>query len=434
MKWWNTYRILAEKRKHLHWSAEELFRYRSEKLRKLVLFAYKNSPFYRQFYDKYGVSPDVVQGEGDINRLPILEKKDLCPVDPLEVITLNKQGKPVDEKNLMLEVTSGSTGAALAIKRTWRDLHYTKANDIRAFQQTGFKIYHRQVIVKSSTDTITEEYWFNRLGILRKYYIAVTDDPEYNLAQLKKFRPHHLHGYPYGLVAIAQFLKDKREVLPIPVICTGAEVLDPQMRQLISDSFNAAVFDLYGTREVGNIAWECKCHEGMHINDDSMILEILDENGNEVADGVEGEVLVTHLDGLDYPFIRYRLGDRAVWIKGQCKCGVAFRRLKNLTGRTDACILLPSGEWITGMVFQELRVVPWMSAFRVIQDAPEYVRLQIVPKQKPSDANIEAVKSKASALLKDKVSVKVEIHDKLELDKSGKIRAVICRLPESDIN
>lgn len=429
MKWWKTYRILTDKRKQLHWSTEELNHYRSWKLCELVKFAYNNSPFYRKYYEQCGIHPEQIQTEEDLKRLPLLEKASLRQTDPMRVITIKSEHGSFSESDLMVEVTSGSTGEPLKIKRTWRDLFYIKANDIRAFQQTGFRFYHRQVVLKSSTESITGRHWFERFGILRKYWLSVTDLPEHNLTKLKEICPQHLHGYPSGLLEIAEFLQDRKETFTIPIICTGAEVMDQYMRQKISESFNAEVFDLYGAREVGNIAWECRAHQGMHINDDSMIVELLDENGEEVPEGVEGEIVVTHLDSFDYPFIRYRLGDRALRQAGKCPCGVTFSRLNSITGRDDARIRLPSGHWITGMVFQELRTVPWLSAFRIIQDDPEFVKLQVVPKSIIQHDELKALVVQASDLMQGKLTVLPEVLDKLEHDKSGKLRAVICRLP-----
>ena len=81
------------------------------------------------------------------------------------------------------------------------------------------------------------------------------------------------------------------------------------------------------------------------------------------------------------------------------------------------------------MVFQELRLVPWLASFRIIQEEPESIRLQIVPKYNPQQSDIEALVAQASELIHSELAVVPEILDKLELDKSGKIRAVICRLP-----
>jgi phenylacetate-CoA ligase len=232
----------------------------------MVKFAYNNSPFYRKYYEQRGIHPEQIRGENDLKRLPILEKASLREADPLRVITIKPKDGSLSEGDLMVEVTSGSTGEPLKSKRTWRDLYYIKANDIRAFQQTGFRFYHRQVVLKSSTESVTGRHWLEKFGILRKYWLSVTDSPEHNLTKLKEIRPQHLHGYPNGLLEIAELLQEKKQTFTIPIICTGAEVMDQHMRRKISESFNAEVFDLYGIREVGNIAWECQVHQGMHIN------------------------------------------------------------------------------------------------------------------------------------------------------------------------
>ena len=224
MKWWNTYKILAHKRKQLRSSSEEIHRYQSWKLHKLVTFAYNNSPFYRKNYERWGVHPDQIRTEEDLKRLPILEKTTLRQTNPLDLITVRrKNGLPI-ERDLIEDATSGSTGEPLKIIRTWQDLSYTKANDIRAFQQTGFRFYHRQVILKSSSESLTGKHWFEKFGILRKYWLSITDSPEENLKKLKQIRSHHLHGYPNGLLTIAELLQAKRQTFHIPIICTGAEV------------------------------------------------------------------------------------------------------------------------------------------------------------------------------------------------------------------
>ena len=86
------------------------------------------------------------------------------------------------------------------------------------------------------------------------------------------------------------------------------------------------------------------------------------------------------------------------------------------------------GQWITGMVFQELRTVPWLSAFRIIQDDSESVKLQVVPRSVLQPGELEALVAQASELMQGKLTVIPEVLNKLELDESGKLRAVICRL------
>ena len=415
-------------KKRLHWSPEEIERYRQWKLKNLVEYVYFKSPFYRQFYDEHGVHPDMIKGESDLSLLPLLEKRHLRETDPLEFVTIKSE--EAANTNWMIEVTTGTTGTPLHIYRTWRDLSHIKAKIIRAFEQTGLRLYHRQVVLKSSAESLTGKYWFEKFGILRKYWLGVTDAPEHNLKRLQEIQPQHLHGYPSGLLSIAELLRERSQTFHIPIICTGAEMLDTTVRNEIKEVFESEVFDLYGTREVGNIAWECTAHEGMHLNDDAIIVELLDENDAEVAIGEEGEVVVTYLDGIEFPLIRYRLGDRAVRMDEECSCGVQFSRLKVLSGRNSARIRLPSGELISGLIFQELRLIPWVSAYRIIQEDTESIKLQIVSKRKFEPAEFDDLVGRTSELVRGELEVQPEVLDKFEYDHTGKMQAVICLLPE----
>ncbi len=425
MKWWTTYSTLKIMRRRLSWSAEELAEFRHRRLRELVKWAYLKSPFYRQFYDQGNAHPEDVNTIEDLKRLPLLEKEQLQRTDPLQVVTL-----PADTKWRM-EITSGSTGEPLHIYRTWRDLAFIKAKVIRAFQQTGFRFYQRQVVLKSSAASLSGRHWFENFGILRKYWLAVGDPPAENLRRLRKIRPQHLHGYPSGLADIAEYMKSHDLSFRIPIICVGAEVLDDPTRKCLEQTFQAQVFDLYASREVGNVAWECRAHQGLHVNDDALIVELLDEEGREVPDGTEGEVVVTFLDGYDYPFLRYRLGDCAVRLSGSCPCGVAFSRLEKITGRSDSRILLPSGRWISGLVFQELRTTPWVAAFRIIQEERASLRLQVVPKSPVEPEVLQSLVAQTADLVHHELKVLPEVLPKLDREASGKLRTVICHLPEA---
>jgi phenylacetate-CoA ligase len=422
-----TYRLLREMNERLRWSADDLRRLQLWKLRELIRHAYYHSPFYRRWYDQNGFDPDRIGSPDDLRSVPMITKAMLLAADPFDVCALRNPSDAIIEK------TSGSTGHPLHIPRTWRDLFYIKAKVIRAFQQTGFRFYHRQAVLKSSAESLTGKHWFEYFGILRKYWLAVTDPPELNLKKLRRIRPQHLHGYPSGLLEIAEYLEAKGEVFRIPNICCGAEVLDQAMRRTIQKRFRAEVFDLYATREVGNVAWECSSHQGLHVNDDMLIVELLDENGHEVGAGAEGDVVATYLDGYDYPFIRYRLGDRAVRVEGDCACGVRFSRLDQICGRSDSRIHLPSGQWISGLVFQELRTLPDVAAFRIIQEDQGSVRLQIFPKPSFDPSQMEGICQRASQLVRGQLEIIPELLASFPRDESGKMRAVICRLPDARV-
>ena len=86
------------------------------------------------------------------------------------------------------------------------------------------------------------------------------------------------------------------------------ESLEPFHREIFREAFNAETFNMYGTREVGNIACECDCHEGLHIAMETSLVEVVDQ-GRPVADGTEGEIIVTDLTNYGFPMIRYAIED-----------------------------------------------------------------------------------------------------------------------------
>ena len=117
---------------------------------------------------------------------------------------------------------------------------------------------------------------------------------------------------------------------------------DPEghMRKALSAAWNAPVYDNYGSHEVGLVAWECEAGT-RHINEDTVLVQICDENGAEVEDGQFGTAVVTSLHRSVPHFIRYNIRDRlAVYPRMKCACGVASKRLSAMQGRIDQMIKL----------------------------------------------------------------------------------------------
>ena len=95
------------------------------------------------------------------------------------------------------------------------------------------------------------------------------------------------------------------------------------MRKFIEKAFGAEVFDIYGCTEIKEIAWECEKHEGYHINEDDVYVEIL-HGESPAKPGEVGDIVLTDLRNKAMPLIRYRIGDRGLLIAGNCSCGRTF--------------------------------------------------------------------------------------------------------------
>ena len=103
-------------------------------------------------------------------------------------------------------------------------------------------------------------------------------------------------GYPSAIKMLAKAVdKDILKDVSPRLIFTASEVLDNETRKYITSTFECNLFDIYGAWETGCMAWECSEHSGYHINMDTILLEVLDEDGENVSAGERGKVVVTNL-------------------------------------------------------------------------------------------------------------------------------------------
>jgi hypothetical protein len=119
--------------------------------------------------------------------------------------------------------------------------------------------------------------------------ISVLQPPEVVAAQLVAFAPDAVYGPPSALREAGAILQGGGARFRVPLIFTSGELLHPGARAAISRAFQGRVFDVYGSSETKEIAWECPAG-GMHVNADVVRVEIVDEDGRSVPDGAEGRI------------------------------------------------------------------------------------------------------------------------------------------------
>ncbi|PYI86812.1 MAG: hypothetical protein DME26_08275, partial [Verrucomicrobia bacterium] len=124
----------------------------------------------------------------------------------------------------------------------------------------------------------------------------------------------------------------------------------PEYRSILQQTFQAEVFDKYGSRECADMACECACHTGLHVYSPHVFLEIVDDAGQPCTSGQPGRILVTVLHNLSFPMIRYEIGDLGVWAEpGPCPCGLLFPRLQSLQGRQDDMLTTEDGTLLSSV-------------------------------------------------------------------------------------
>jgi phenylacetate-CoA ligase len=252
-------------------------------------------------------------------------------------------------------------------------------------------------------------------------------------------RPTCLEGYADALYELA--VRVERDALPMRApgtIVSSAGTLLPHMRETIERAFGARVFDRYGSREVGDIAAECDRHEGLHVFGETTIVELVDEDGREVGEGGEGEVLVTSLHNYTMPLIRYRIGDRAVRGTDRCSCGRPYPLLAGVAGRSESRLRSMDGGVVLPAFLRHVIGVEGndgsIRKFQVVQEAADRITVVIVPYE-GSEGRALAREDDMRARIQQKMGeceVRFVLADHIDPTPTGKHLYVVNRMEERE--
>lgn len=158
---------------------------------------------------------------------------------------------------------------------------------------------------------------------------------------LNAFRPDVLVAYASMIRMLAEEqLAGKLHIAP-RAVNSASEVLTAEARMRVTQAWGIASFDVYAATETGGIAAECDCHRGMHLFEDLVIAEVVDDDYRPVPLGTTGaRLLVTVLFSRTVPLIRYELTDRVCLSDQPCACSRSFQLVAAIEGRTDDMITL----------------------------------------------------------------------------------------------
>lgn len=304
----------------------------AKKLGALLRHAVAKVPFYRERFSGLevpagGVTPSFLR------KLPLVDKA------ALRAAGSDAWDGPATPDDHWIQ-TSGSSGEPFRfpITRAWDQRR--KAQYLRPYLSNGRGMRDPVVRLTASPRPMP---WFAKLGLLPELQLACDTAPDEVLAAMRTHGARVLQGYPSALRLLAQHVR-AQGITPPPVhrLFTDSEMLTPSTRRLVEGTFGAPLLDVYGSFETDNIAWQCEAGRGHHVTTDTVILELL-RDGEPVADGEEGEIVVTVLENFRSPFIRYRLRDMARRLPGPCACGRGFPLIEITRGRADDLLRLPDG-------------------------------------------------------------------------------------------
>ncbi len=323
-------------------SKEEFLLWQEEQKWKIIFFHNKNNLLYQ--------SKLASKIPNEWSKIPIMEKKDFQS-DLKKMIS-----KGIKKNDLFIGSTSGSTGTPFFYAKnkfshsmTWAlTLNRYNFHDIK-LRSLEARFYGRSNKIEDKIKEKIKDIILNRF--LFSVFDLSNQACQNYLNYFKKIKFKYIYGYTNSLIIFSKFLI--KEGLTLKKICSSvrvcivtSEMLLPEDRLLLSNSFGIPIINEYGVSEAGGIiAFEDNQFNWV-LSKETQFIEIVDENNKILPIGSEGEILITDLFNKAMPFIRYKTGDI-----GRLKEKKGTLYLDKLIGRKNDNIILPNGKISPGLTF-----------------------------------------------------------------------------------
>jgi len=314
------FKAYRELKKTESYNISELEKVQIDKLRELLIFASKYSPFYRNLFESNKINIESIKTLDEIKCIPVLEKRDL--LENLEMISSQYEFKRVFPAE-----TSGTSGDALEFNRNeeWDSsnraalMRYYDWYDVKPWEYNGY-------------------LWGFNISGYEKFKVKVLDLLQnrirlfsYDSSEIARFtrklkKAKYINGYSSMIYEMARSINCAKDILMFDSIklvkATSETVLDVYRKE-VQDAFSIKLTSEYGAAESGLIGFECP-YGKMHVNMENVILEINENN----------EAIITNLLSKSFPIIRYNLKDIIELEENtRCECGLEHAIIKNIIGR-----------------------------------------------------------------------------------------------------
>ena len=407
--------------------ADALRALQGERLRALAASVSAHVPYYRGVFRDASLHVDDFSSVAALAALPVIDKA---------TIRANfDRWRADDATALAAQQTSGSSGEPLHFLLSRHRVSFDIAAKWRATRWWDVDFGDREIVLWGSPLETSRQDRVRHLRdrLFRSRLIPGRDltaaHMDAILGSIRTFRPRMLFGYPSALSRLA-FRARETGVgmgdLGIRVAFCTSEVLRPEWREAIASTFGCGVANEYGARDAGFIARECPSG-GLHITAEELIVEVVDDTGTPLPAGEEGDIVVTNLAGPEFPFIRYRTGDRGALSLRSCACGRGLPLIEAIGGRANDGLVSTAGGWVHGSAINHaLREMPGLQAYRVVQESLHHVRIALVMQDELADGAADELARHVRALLGDAVQVDISRVAHIPPEPNGKFRHIVC--------
>jgi len=390
-------------------------------------------------FDSNKIKPGDIKTVDELNKLALSTKKSFKehPNYPNSMLASN-----LSLKHVIVGNTGGTTGEPLKVYSDVHTRSYTWAAFWRWYTWMGMepnekmfsiwgapvqKVAFHKELLKRLVDIATNKKKVDAFTLDEKNITSIAREVE-------RYKPSHIHGYTSALCYFARQL-EKRNICAIQPksVSTTAETLDPVQRKLLEQVFNCPVYDQYGCVECNSIAFECNAHNGLHIASEHCYVEFLRDD--EVLPDKVGKIVITDLDNLFMPIIRYENGDYGELSDEVCECGRQLPLIKKISGRTVDTIRTKTGVYIYGDYFTHLlNELGWYDKYKIekyqfVQEDSDRFCWYLIVNSLPDRQDIK----KITQILQDKLessNVEVKFVKEIAPESSGKFRYIKSKVSQ----
>jgi phenylacetate-CoA ligase len=325
---------------------ENLQHLQLNKFKRIFKWAYDHSRFHRRLYDQAGITPEDIRSMADVHRVPKVEKqmmrgvqrKDPFPYGdalcvPLRDVTAFRQ-------------TSGTTGQAIYQADSWQDWEWWAECWAFILWAQGYR----------PTDRVFLPFGYNVFVAFWAAHYAAEKigcevipggvlDTKARILKIQELRASAIMGTPTYILGMADTAKSKMGIDPRSlgiqkITCAGEPGASiPGTKNRMETAWGAKVYDHAGATEIGAWSYECRAQSGgIHANEAMFLVEIEDVDTGEIIDtpGRPGKMIITALDRIAQPCVRFDSKDIIEWAEDPCPCGSTFRLIRGgVQGRAD---------------------------------------------------------------------------------------------------
>jgi phenylacetate-CoA ligase len=382
-----------------------------------------------------------------LRRFPILGRAQIrehftqLVVDPLRDEITSPESVAHRRYDWLVVKTGGTTGIPTTVVHDARARDWGRATRLYAARQCGFPLGTPYFRLWGSEQDLLKQQASLQPRVLRNLLAEVPMNAfKARKADLRQHldtilahpQIHHLMSYVDAAASLAMFIQDHNLPRPkLKTIMACAGTVTPDYRRILEETFTAAVFDKYGSRDCCDLACECRHHTGLHIFSPNAFIEIVEDDDRDCPPGKPGRILVTLLNNLAFPMIRYEVGDLGVWSpNARCACGSPFPQIQSIQGRQDDMLSTADGtlqsssfvRHFVGVSLNRQLIREWQMEQ---VGRTEFVFRYIPLKTAGLGENLEKLKASFQLVFGQSAQIEMHLVQEIPPTSTGKIRWII---------